>query len=295
MIVDRESLLVGAVFGAQILVLSFLVPGRVRRFYEQLFARCPERDYPRLYPVPQPQMARQMARYRPIPLLVGLSGAVTLGAGLAYFDSPLQLARAMVFVCGLQFLSLVVRLPWQLRMARAFREMPAPSVRSVELRAWRAADFVPPALIGLGLCGSALALASAALVYVQHAGSPVLIAYSAVVNAALLTRMLYVILGPRTWVRPDPYMSETDVFRVRQQRMRLLFGGAALLGVYFAFMTIYRTSRIPVDIVYVSVIVSVLLQVLMLWGVTRLVRAMQTRDFSVYRVGHATGPALGGQ
>jgi hypothetical protein len=39
----------------------------------------------------------------------------------------------------------------------------------------------------------------------------------------------------------------------------------------------------------------VLLQVLMLWGVTRLVRAMQTRDFSVYRVGHATGPALGGQ
>jgi hypothetical protein len=123
----------------------------------------------------------------------------------------------------------------------------------------------------------------------------VLIAYSAVVNAALLTRMLYVILGPRTWVRPDPYMSETDVFRVRQQRMRLLFGGAALLGVYFAFMTIYRTSRIPVDIVYVSVIVSVLLQVLMLWGVTRLVRAMQTRDFSVYRVGHATGPALGGQ
>ena len=177
-------------------------------------------------------MAQQIARYRPIHAVVGLSGAVTLGLGLAYFESPLQLARAMVLVLMVQFLTVVARLPSQWRMARAFREMPAPSVRSVELRAWRAVDFVPPALIGVGLAGSGLALGSAALVYVQRAGSPALLAYSGVVNAALLLRMLYVLFGPRTWVRPDPYMSEADVFRVRQIRMRLLFGGAALLGAY---------------------------------------------------------------
>ena len=294
MIVDRDTFLVAAVFAAQLLVLSFLVPGRVRRSYEQLFARYPEQQYPRLYPLPQAQMKRQIARYRPVHLLVGASGALTLALGLVYFDSPMQLVWAMLFFYVLQAVPALARMPWQLRVARAFREMPAPSVRSVELKDWRVSDFVSRMLIGLGLTGSGLALSTAALVYIQGAGRPALVAYSGIVNGALMLRMLYVLFGPRIWARPDPYMSETDVFSVRQRRMRLLFGGSALLGGYFAFMTIYATYRIPVDIVYICLIVSLLSQASMLWGVSRILRAMRTRDFSVYRIDPATGPAVSG-
>ena len=60
-------------------------------------------------------------------------------------------------------------------------------------------------------------------------------------------------------------------------------------------MTMHAASRIPVDVVYVCLIVSVLSQALMLWGVSRVARAMQTRDVSVYRLGRAMGPAAGGE
>lgn len=41
--------------------------------------------------------------------------------------------------------------------------------------------------------------------------------------------------------------------------------------------------------------VSVLSQVLMLWLVSRALRVIETRDFSVYRIGPATGPAVSGR
>jgi hypothetical protein len=36
--------------------------------------------------------------------------------------------------------------------------------------------------------------------------------------------------------RPNPYMSDADLFRARQVRLRMLFGMGILMGIYMSFM-----------------------------------------------------------
>ena len=174
-------------------------------------------------------------------------------------------------------------IPWALKIARAFRALPPPAVRSTELRPWRTVDFVSPFIIGLGLVASVLAIGCAPIAWSQQPRPLQVIVVCAGASLAVLIRMLYVLLGPVTFPRADPYMTEGDTFRARQRRFNMLFLAAAFMGFYGAFMQLYAAHLVRFDLVYICIGVSVLVQVIALGSVSVHLHDFDRRDFSVYR------------
>jgi hypothetical protein len=120
--------LVTVVFAAQILVLSVLVPYQWHRTYSRLKERYPPRDYPRLYPVPAGKVERFNTILTVVRIVIAVAGTAIFAVDLAEGRDPDDLAQTMMWVALAQAVPALVWVPWQLRMARAFRAMPAPSV-----------------------------------------------------------------------------------------------------------------------------------------------------------------------
>jgi hypothetical protein len=290
MTVDVPTALVAATFAAQVLTMSFVVPARFRRYFALLFERYPQREFPRLYPVPQEQMEQSIAMHKPIYVATGVAGLLVLGVGLSAGAEAVTLARLMTYYMLVQFMPLLSRLVWSMRVARAFRAMTPPPVRSAELRRTRVTEFVPPMAIVFGLLGSSSGLACAAFGYTRSA-SLAQVAFAVIVNGWLLGRMVYVLATPVTLGRVDPYMSEEDVFRARRQRLRLLFGGGGALGAYASFMLLYGAHVVRFDFAYLCAVASLLSQAVVLLAAARTLRTLEERDFSVYRSRDGIQPA----
>jgi hypothetical protein len=215
--------------------------------------------------------------------VIGAGAAITLAIGLIQGIGPLGLARWMLYCLLVQILPFYVAMPWTIKLIRAYRAMPPPSARSVELRQWRVVDFVSPLAIGLGLIGQGLALAAAVVAYLNRPQLLRLILFCVIISGALLARMLYLLFGHAALVRADPYMSAADTLRVRQRRFRTLFRGAAVLGAYFALMQLYGARLIHFDFIYLVIGISIAFQLLGIALVSAQGRDLETRDFSVYR------------
>jgi hypothetical protein len=191
----------------------------------------------------------------------------------------------MIWVAIAQMLTILLFGAQQIRLAKALREMPAPAVRSAELRPWGVVDFVPKVWITLGVTMSALSLACVAYYFFQNPSRNITPLHTLVfaLNALLLARMLYVLTRPVVMAIPDPYMAAEDVFRGRQQRLRLLFRGATIMGAYSVFMEVYGAGQLRFDWMYLAAGVSVLGQLLSV-RMTHLVQsAITRRDLSPYR------------
>ncbi len=280
---NLQSLLVAIVFASQIIVLSFYVPLRWRRYYALMFERYPPQQYPRLYPVPQAEIERNQAVFGSVQLAVGVAAVISCIGALIYATSP-RLIATLMMVCGLvqTMLMMSVAMRLEARIGMAFRGVPPPSVRSAELRRWRVTDFVSPLWIGLGLGLQVMGLACAAFVWL-HWPQTLALRPATIAGAGLLAVMTYALVRPDRLTRVDPYMSPADTFAARQARYRGVFRAGAVLGVYQTFILLYNTRFIRFDGVYLFMIFSVLLQ---LWGlliVMRLTRNFSKRDFSVYR------------
>jgi hypothetical protein len=199
-----------------------------------------------------------------------------------------------MFTCLLfQILPAYLSMFLMIRVARAFHAMPPPSVRSVELRPWRAADFVSPRWIGLGLAGQVIALTCALLAYLHGRAALLMVVFCSLICGALLLRMLYVLLGRVTLLRADPFMSTADTFRVRQRRFRALFRGGAALGAFYAFALLYQAQLVHLDFdrEYLFVGLSIVFQLTWLALISAQGRDLETRDFSVYRADSGTQAA----
>jgi hypothetical protein len=290
MTVDIPTVLVATTFVAQILTMSFIVPARFRRYFALLFERYPQREFPRLYPVPQEQMEHSIAMHKPVYAMVGVAGLVVLAVALFNGASSYTLARLMTYYMLVQFLPLMSRLFWARRLTRAFRAMEPPAVRSTELRRIRVTDFISSTVIILGLLGSCAALTCAVLAY-MWAASIAQVTFTLVLHGWLLGRMIYVLVTPVTLGRVDPYMSQADVFRARQQRLRLLFVGGGALGAYAVFMLLYGVHVVRFDFAYLCAGASIVSQGVILIAAARTLRALGDRDFSVYRSDDGIQPA----
>jgi hypothetical protein len=107
--------------------------------------------------------------------------------------------------------------------------------------------------------------------------------YVLAVSGWLLLRMLVTLRSPGSIPRPDPYMTDADVFRTRRQRLRVLFIAGAVVGIAFTVLLMFKAGRLPVDIVAICVGCSILCQLAYL-GMARVVlRTFAVRDASVYR------------
>ena len=282
--------MIAVVFASQILVLSFFTPQSRHRLYALMFSRYPQEEYPRLYPVPKERIQRRQAMFRPMHTVIGVAAAIALSVLLVRGGGPMQLARWMLYCLLLQILPLYIAMPWSIRLMRAFRAMPPPSVRTAELRQWRLSDFVSPLWVGLGLAGQLLALVCAAVAYRYHPQALGVILLCVLVSVPLSLRMLHVLFVRVPVRRVDPYMSPADTFRARRHRLQILFRGAALLGGYFALMLLYAAQLIRFDFIYLVVGISIAFQLLGIALVSAQGRDLERRDFSVYR---ATGSAPG--
>jgi hypothetical protein len=283
MSLDIQTVLIAFLFGSQIFVLSFLTPRRSRQFHARMFSRYPPEQYPKLYPVPRQKVQRRLDAMRPVHLAVGGGAAVTLFVSLIQGADSVELARRMFCWLLFQILPLYLSLIWMIKAARAFRGMPPPHVRSVELRPWRIVDFVSPLGIGLGLVGQVMALACSMVAYLQRREALPMVLFCSIISGALLIRMIYLLLGRAAFTRADPYMSAADTFRVRQRRFRAFFGGGAALGACFAFMLLTQAQFVRFEQMYSFAGISIVIQLVWLALVSAEGRDLDKRDFSVYR------------
>jgi len=281
---NYQALLIAVVFASQIVVLSFFVPIRWHQYHALLFKRYPREEYPRLHPLPSEDVERKLALFRPMHLVIGAGAILTLAGAVIYADTPRVWAGLMMICLLVQLLPLYIALPLAIRIEQASRSMPPPNPRAVELRKWRATDFVSPLWIGLGLAAAALAVACAVAVYLYRPDTLGLF-INGLGSGGMLVAMILTLrgIGNLTVSRADPYMSDADTFRVRQRNYRGLFVGGAGFGVYSTFMLLYNAGLATFEVAYLLVGFSLLFQLQGLAVVLRQNRDLNTRDFSVYR------------
>jgi len=286
---DVQIVLIAVLFGSQVFVLSFFTPRRSRQYYALMFARYPPQEYPRLYPVPREKMERRLALVMPLHIAIGGISAITLFVGIIHGADSVELARRMFTCLFFQILPAYLTMFLMIRVAKAFRAIPPPSVRSVELRPWRAVDFVSPLWIGLGLAAQVIAVTCAVVAYLHRREALLMAVFCSLISGAFLLRMLYVLVGGAPFKRADPFMSPADTFRVRQRRFRALFRGGAGLGAFYTFALLYQAQLVRLDFnsAYLFVGLSVVFQLTWLAVVSAQGRDLETRDFSVYRADNA--------
>jgi hypothetical protein len=278
-----QIVLIAIVFASQLLVMSFLVPRSFRRSLGELVRRCPPERYPRLYPVSPERMQRISRLLGAVNIAAGAGGAAALVVGLWRHIAPAQLADWLIWTTMAQLAPALLRSPWQMHIARALRAMPAPSRRSAELRPTQITDFVPSPLIASGLIAVIMAMIGALLLWrVETVARPLIHLYVLGIGTLLLIRMLYVLFSGAPLPRPDPYMSNDDVFRARRLRLRVLFGASTILGLYFSAMQVYVALREPFPVLYVAVASSLLTQLLYLRAARRARNLLLTRDLAAY-------------
>lgn len=285
MTLDFQRILFAAIFASQIVVLSFYLPQRWRRYQALMFTRYPPEQYPRLYPMPREKMERRLALAMPLHFAIGSISVITLVVSLLHDADSVELARRMFCCLLFQILPAYLSVFLMINAAKAFRAMPPPSVRSVELRPWRAVDFVSPLWIGLGIAALVIALTCAVVAYLHRPEALLMALFCSLTSGALLLRMLYVLLGRVTFMRADPYMSTADTFRVRQRHFRALFRGGAALGAAYTFLLLNQAQLVHLDFdqAFSFVGLSIVFQLLWLALVSAQGRDLETRDFSVYR------------
>ena len=171
---SATTALVTPVFAAQIMVLSIWAPFQLHEAYSRLKHQYPPSDYPRLYPVAPLTNERFTSMLLVVRLVIVLASMTLFAVELFAGRGPHTLARTLVWSLLAQSVPALMRLPWQLALARAFRAMPPPPVRSAELRPTRLTEFVPLPLIAAGMAAAAASMVGAVTLYVGDPESRVM-------------------------------------------------------------------------------------------------------------------------
>jgi hypothetical protein len=287
----NDSLLIAlitTIFITQLLVVSIYFPLRLHRITAALLHRCPPAEYPRLYPMSVARLRQFGIALAALRVVVVGFGLFLLTKGLWQHDSPQQLTQSMTLIMLLQLVPALLRVPLQLHLARLMRQQPAPAVRSAPLGTLRLTDLVSPVAIACGFGAIIMALTTTALAWLWTARhDKVLLTYNLIVAGLLLTRMLHVTIAGPALARPDPYMTDQDLFAARQRRMRFLFRASTSFGLLITGMQIYFTAAAPQGIIFISCGLSILIQVYVLYVARMTARSAAGFDYSAYRVAAA--------
>lgn len=290
MTIDFPTLLITALFVSQIAVCSFFSAHSFTKVNKLMLERCPPQQYPKLYPLGAEKLQQHHTLRMALRMGIASVGILVLIVSLTQHASAIELSDRMIWVAMAQALPTLLLIPHLLSVAKALKAMPPPAVRSAELRALRVTDFVSSVSIVLAIGASVVPVLLAVWFALHGAPSGSTRQWiMAIFPALLLARMLYVLLAPVPMARPDPYMSDPDLFRARQLRMRLLFGMAIYMGIYCALLQLWVAGLLHIDRVFINACVSLLVQFFSLRMSGLLRRDLETRDFTPYRAGPATG------
>ena len=298
MTLDFQTTLVAITFASQILVISFLNSWRLNRLHRLTWQKYPPAEYPRLYPLPLDQLMRQHKLRTALRAIIGIGATLVLVTCLARHIEAHRFAGIMILTFLVQWLHILV-MAWQaLQLNRAMQAMPAPAVRSAELRSWSATDFVSPIVIALAViaCAAPVVLAGYFTLHqpLPEYASPGLRFIATGICGLLLLRMVYVLIVPINMRRPDPYISTEDLHRARRLRYRMLYGMGLFVGAYFTFLMLWGSGMLHIDPLYIAVGVSLLVQLFSTLMAQLMIRAVRNRDLSPYRADASSAePAAG--
>jgi hypothetical protein len=288
--IDFPIVLITTLFISQIVVCSFLSARSFASTNNLMREKYPPQEYPKLYPISAERMQRQHTQRMALRMSIAGVAILVLIASLSQHATAYQLAERLLWVAIAQMLPTLLLLPHQLSITRALKAMPPPAVRSAELRAWRVTDLVSPTAIALAIVASTIPLCMAAYFWLHGTPNgnkrPWILA---LICGLLLARMLYLLLVPSTMTRPDPYMSDSDLLRARQMRIRMLFSMGIFMGIYVTFMQLLVAGLLQIDRVFVIAGVSVLVQLLSLRMSGMVRKLIDKRDFTPYRAEPAQG------
>jgi hypothetical protein len=288
---DTLILLIAVVFASQILVLSFITPFKWQQDYLVMFKKHPPESFPRLYPVPNEAIERRLATFRRLALAVGIGSGVAVIGALFYATRPVTVWRCMILCLIAQSAPWCIALVLDAQVKRAFRAIPAPVIRSVELRRWSLTDFVPPMSIGLGFAAQASTLACAVLMRVYHPNAANIVFFG-ISSGAWLLLMTRLVFRHAVFFRTDPYMTSADTFHARQRLYRRLFLFGTLYGAFGAFSLLVTAHVLHVRLAYFAIGASVFFQLRAIAAISDRRRELKCRDFSVYRADSPTPTVL---
>jgi len=286
-------LLVG-VYVLQVVVTSFYSPWLMRRRSRQLVENYPPAEYPRLYPESPEVLKGKQTILRRLNSFIGVAGLLAILASLLFWkkDMPNLILRDFLhplFViscyCGIQVIPALIYARWGCLAAGRLREMGTPTRRSATLQRLKITDYISPALVVFGLASTLTAFILSAYWLMNGMGPQDVMIKVTVASGFPLSLLLHRTLRAPQFKRPDPFMSQDDLFRQRSLRMRVLFLGCGICALFFFFIAAARVGILGPEpnISYIFVFACLLFIVQSLSLSRFLTRMPEQRDFSVYR------------
>jgi hypothetical protein len=295
---DFPFLLLVGLFVAQVAMTSFYSPWEIGRYYRQLVDKYPPAEYPRLYPESPDALEGKQTILRRLNALIGAVGLLAILASLLFWKKDMANQGLRDFLhplfvistyCGIQVVPALIYARWRRLAAKRLREMGAPTRRSATLRRLKITDYISPALVLFGLASTATAFILSAYWLASGMGPRDVMIMVTVASALFLSLMLHRVLWAPQFKRTDPFMSQDDLFRQRNRRMRALFRACGICALLFLFIAAARVGVFGFDInlSFVFAIPCLLFIAQALSLPRSLARMLEQRDFSVYRAPHS--------
>jgi hypothetical protein len=292
MTIDIPVLTVAAACVAQIYVVSFHLPSRIRDAYQELFTRLPPTQHPHLYPLLTPAAIQRLTGRRWASCAIGCAGLALFASILYYSGNAWQLARAMLLFQLAQMLPWLLTITRLVKVIRTARRTPPPQVRSADLQRLLLEDCLPRPAAFAAIAIATMAAGLCVYFMFMNSMDRAAITYLLLVNLVLLWRMLHRALRPLEFSRFMPFLNPGAQTRNRRQMVRLLFMGGAGFGTLTLFVTLSHAGAFDLRYEYVAIVLSLVLQIYVLWLGRMLQRLLRKAGDDGYPNQPLPGPGL---
>ena len=278
------TVIIYSVFFTQIMIISFYLPTKFRRFRRQLFEEHPQSEFPKLYYQPfKIELRRQKIR-KILDLSIGFAALTALFFTLSNSYSNQQVTEVMFFTAIVEILPFILSQYWGRKNSQLMKKMPQPQKRITFLVARKLIHYVEPMTIALATIMYITAMLLGGYVYWNSIGFDNLFSFE---SSGLISLLLFntfvaiyvsILLSKALYEkREDQNLSNEDRLLFMRKKINQLIQSIILYSLFTIGAIMIKMYGLERNTVYV--LASVCLQVIMLIKVN----PTKERDFSVYR------------
>lgn len=285
------------VFLAQVFLISFYYPQKIRRRIEHIFANYPPATYPKLYPKSFHFDAAEAGRkglrtYWYLNMLMVLIGLGLIAAATLSGYSPDPKGGDEAIVAAYFFLQMVPYMLAELsavKLHKLMRQMSARNVRKADLRPRRLLDFVSPASVAAAILLYAVWMGF--YLYGQGFGTPW--EANVYITLVVVTAGNLLFAGVVAWAmhgkKPDPHLARKDQAKRIEATVKIAVFASIAISISLIATDVVRMFEL--DIIE-PVLTSIYVQFITIFGTGLALRTtrVQTIDFDVYKADGAVAP-----
>lgn len=237
-----DNFLFITIFLAQILIVSYYLPGRIRNRIRHVFITCPPDKYPNLYPKPVEYYQLALQLFWGVSLAILVAGLVILFVLVVKSpdlsaSNPERWDQALVTAWFfVQMLPMVLLEIGVMKYYRAMRETNPKTTRTAALRPRRLFDFISPIWIGSAIL--AYVAFAAFIVYMRQFNYPWFGGYANIVGVTFANLLF---AGVVAW---NMYGKKLNPHQANEDRMKEI----RLVAKQMAFMSIAITLHVTLSI-----------------------------------------------